>query len=71
MQIKERHERILHLLEAEGMVKNAQLAALFSVTNETIRKDLEALENAEFPPPLLPVSSEAVVKILPVHSGSL
>jgi DeoR/GlpR family transcriptional regulator of sugar metabolism len=47
MPIKERHERILHLLEVEGMVKNAQLAALFSVTNETIRKDLEALESAE------------------------
>ena len=47
MQIKQRHERILHLLEADGAVRNAQLAELFSVTNETVRKDLEALEQAE------------------------
>ena len=47
MQIKQRHERILHLLEADGAVRNAQLAELFSVTHETVRKDLEYLEKEE------------------------
>jgi DeoR/GlpR family transcriptional regulator of sugar metabolism len=44
MNIEQRHQRILHLLEAEGTLRSTRLAAEFAVTNETIRKDLEQLE---------------------------
>lgn len=37
----------MRLLESEGSVKNTQLAKLFSVTQETVRTDLETLEKAE------------------------
>ncbi|MGZ0654419.1 DeoR/GlpR family DNA-binding transcription regulator [Coraliomargarita sp. W4R53] len=39
----QRQEFILRHIEAEGSVKNIELAREFEVTNETIRKDLEAL----------------------------
>ncbi|MGE9292701.1 DeoR/GlpR family DNA-binding transcription regulator [Ruficoccus sp. ZRK36] len=42
----QRQEVILRRIEAEGSVKSGQLARDFGVTNETIRKDLEALEDA-------------------------
>jgi len=41
----ERQELILRKIETNGMVKSIQLAKEFKVTNETIRKDLEALAN--------------------------
>jgi len=56
MTVDQRHERILRLLEAEGVLKSHRLAAEFSVTNETIRKDLAHLEKTE--------------RILRVHGGA-
>jgi DeoR/GlpR family transcriptional regulator of sugar metabolism len=43
----QRQEFILRRIEAEGSVKSVELAREFTVTNETIRKDLEALEAAK------------------------
>jgi len=43
----QRQEFILRRIEADGSVKSVDLAREFSVTNETIRKDLEALEEAK------------------------
>jgi len=43
----QRQEFILRRIEAEGSVKSVVLSKEFSVTNETIRKDLEALEAAK------------------------
>ena len=56
MNIKERHERIIYLLEGDGVVHSSKLAELFSVTKETIRKDLEQLEEAR--------------RLLRVHGGA-
>ncbi|ARC57767.1 HTH-type transcriptional repressor GlcR [Frondihabitans sp. 762G35] len=42
----ERHDSITDLLRAEGRVVVADLAARFDVTTETIRRDLDALEQA-------------------------
>ena len=39
----QRQEYILRRIDAEGSVTNAELAEAFNVTNETIRKDLQAL----------------------------
>jgi DeoR/GlpR family transcriptional regulator of sugar metabolism len=39
----QRQEFILRRIEAEGSVKNIELACEFEVTNETIRKDLQVL----------------------------
>ncbi len=44
MLISERHDKILHLLENEGMVYVSELSHAFSVSEETIRRDLEKLE---------------------------
>jgi DeoR/GlpR family transcriptional regulator of sugar metabolism len=41
---EERRRKILDQLEAEGTVKTSQLANLFSVSEVTIRRDLEALK---------------------------
>jgi len=41
---EERRRKILEELEAEGTVKTAQLANLFSVSEVTIRRDLEVLK---------------------------
>ncbi len=41
---EERRRKILEELEAEGTVKTAQLAKLFSVSEVTIRRDLEVLK---------------------------
>jgi len=38
-----RHEKILELLEKDGAVRTVDLAIRFSVTDETIRRDLEGL----------------------------
>jgi DeoR/GlpR family transcriptional regulator of sugar metabolism len=43
----QRQEFILRRIEAEGSVKSVELAEEFSVTNETIRKDLEVLAGAK------------------------
>ena len=43
---EERLDRILQILQAEGMVKVKDLSALFQVTEDCIRKDLKSLENA-------------------------
>ena len=43
----QRQEFILRRIEADGSVKNIDLAREFSVTNETIRKDLETLARAK------------------------
>ena len=40
----ERHERIAALAAAEGRVSVHELAELFDVTQETVRRDLDALE---------------------------
>lgn len=52
----QRQEFIVRRIEADGSVKSIDLAREFSVTNETIRKDLEALENAK--------------RIIRVHGGA-
>ncbi len=41
---EERRRKILDQLEAEGTVKTSQLASLFSVSEVTIRRDLEVLK---------------------------
>ncbi len=43
----QRQEFILRRIEADGSVKSIDLAQAFSVTNETIRKDLETLADAK------------------------
>ncbi|MGC4015900.1 MAG: DeoR/GlpR family DNA-binding transcription regulator [Luteolibacter sp.] len=40
----ERHRRILELLQVHGSVRTVEIAAGFGVTDETIRKDFEFLE---------------------------
>lgn len=40
---RQRHEKILSLLDHEGAVRTVDLAKRFSVTDETIRRDLEFL----------------------------
>ncbi|MGF1450886.1 MAG: DeoR/GlpR family DNA-binding transcription regulator [Opitutales bacterium] len=42
----ERQQQILELVEAKGAVRTVDLAEQFGVTDETIRRDLQALENA-------------------------
>ncbi|WP_269523832.1 DeoR/GlpR family DNA-binding transcription regulator [Coraliomargarita parva] len=42
-----RQELILRRIESEGSVRSLDLASAFGVTNETIRKDLEALAGAK------------------------
>ena len=44
MLIGERHDRILHKLEKDGMVYVSGLSQAFQVSEETIRRDLEKLE---------------------------
>ncbi|MFT4008210.1 MAG: DeoR family transcriptional regulator, partial [Lacrimispora sp.] len=43
---EERLDRILQILQDQGMVKVKDLSALFQVTEDCIRKDLKNLENA-------------------------
>ena len=45
--IYDRREQILSLLQKDGVVKVADLKKLFGVSIETIRRDLEALENED------------------------
>lgn len=42
---RQRHDRILSLLDQAGAVRTVDLARRFSVTDETIRRDLEALHS--------------------------
>lgn len=44
MLVEERRREILSLLNARNSIRVAELSELFSVTKETIRKDLEVLE---------------------------
>lgn len=41
---EQRHKEILHLLEMEGSIKTSRLCSILSVSRETIRRDLEYLE---------------------------
>jgi DeoR family glycerol-3-phosphate regulon repressor len=41
----ERHKRIVELVNTEGFVQVKELAKMFSVTEDSIRKDLKILEN--------------------------
>jgi len=43
---EERHQRIADLVTAQGRVGVNELAGLFSITQETVRRDLAALEEA-------------------------
>lgn len=43
---EERLDRIMQLLQEQGVVKVKELSALFQVTEDCIRKDLKNLENA-------------------------
>ena len=45
MLIKQRHIKIIDILEKEGMVNTTELVKLFGVSSETIRKDLEFLDS--------------------------
>lgn len=45
---QERYEKILNLIEKTGFVRAAELNGLFSVSSETIRRDLENLEKEGF-----------------------
>ncbi|WP_178932935.1 DeoR/GlpR family DNA-binding transcription regulator [Oceaniferula marina] len=44
----ERHHQILKTLSEQGSVRTKEIASLLSVTDETIRKDFEVLENQGF-----------------------
>lgn len=44
MLIAERHDKIVHTISQKGSVRVAELSALFGITAETIRRDLEKLE---------------------------
>lgn len=46
MLVAERYEKIVRLVNERGSVRVTELAALFGVTEETIRRDLAALEQA-------------------------
>ena len=45
MLIQERYRKILDILERENSVKVSALTKLFNVSVETIRRDLEHMEN--------------------------
>jgi DeoR family transcriptional regulator, aga operon transcriptional repressor len=45
---EERRNRILSMLKEQGTLKNTELSDLFNVTPETIRKDLEYLDEQGF-----------------------
>ncbi len=44
MLVAERHDKIIQLIRERGSVRVAELSELFRVTEETIRRDLDALE---------------------------
>ncbi len=46
MLARERHKLILELLEKDGTVRTSELMDVLSVSSETIRKDLDSLEQA-------------------------
>mgnify|MGYP000999959609 CR=1 FL=1 len=48
MLVLERRQLIVKLLEEQGSVRVSTLAAIYGVTEETIRRDLEELERAGF-----------------------
>ncbi|MFD1720784.1 DeoR/GlpR family DNA-binding transcription regulator [Amnibacterium endophyticum] len=66
MYATERHQRIIDELDASGRVSVAALSRTFDVTAETIRRDLDALEEAGA---LRRVHGGAVRRISPVEPG--
>lgn len=46
MLIAERHEKIVHTVSEKGSVRVTELSKLFGITAETIRRDLEKLEQS-------------------------
>ena len=46
MLARERHKRILELLRKDGTVRTADLVEAMSVSSETVRKDLDYLEQS-------------------------
>lgn len=48
MLVAERHRQIIQILEEKRTIKVAELGQFFSVTEETIRRDLEKLEKEGF-----------------------
>lgn len=45
MLVAERHREIISIIEREGSIRVTELARLFQVTEETIRRDLDKLES--------------------------
>ena len=45
MLAKQRYNKILELLDKDGIVHTAELVKLMGVSSETVRKDLEYLDN--------------------------
>ena len=45
MLVAERHEKITNLVNEKGSIRVSELSQIFKVTEETIRRDLEKLEN--------------------------
>ncbi|MFC0472739.1 DeoR/GlpR family DNA-binding transcription regulator [Halalkalibacter kiskunsagensis] len=45
MLVAERHEKITSLVNEKGSIRVSELSQIFKVTEETIRRDLEKLEN--------------------------
>ena len=45
MLAKQRYTKILELLDKDGIVHTAELVKLMGVSSETVRKDLEYLDN--------------------------
>ncbi len=45
MLVAERHEKITSLVNERGSIRVSELSQIFKVTEETIRRDLEKLEN--------------------------
>ncbi len=45
MLVAERHEKITALVNEKGSIRVSELSQIFKVTEETIRRDLEKLEN--------------------------
>ena len=47
MLVRERHEKIVELVNQRNSIRVSELSSIFSVTEETIRRDLEKLEKEQ------------------------
>ncbi len=47
MLVAQRHQRIVEIVNQQKSIRVSELANLFSVTDETIRRDLEKLEKGK------------------------